>query len=484
MTQADGEVDARGSPTMTEHRSARENAPLDETSQLVVTGKVSKVVGVVAECEEFNCPVGSQCVIESGKTRATFEAEVVGFNDKRTLLMPYGDVVGLSRGDCVRCVARTHMVPVGRSLLGRVVDGRVNPIDGKGGLRSDERRPIYAAGPHPLKRRRIIEPLATGIRAIDALCTCGKGQRMGVFSEAGVGKSALLGMIARYTSADVNVISLVGERGPEVREFLDRDLGAQGLKRSVVVVATGEQPALLRVKAAFASAAIAEFFRDQGLDVVWLMDSVTRAAFAQREIGLASGEPAGTEEFTPSVFGMLRRLVERAGQSSGGSITGFFAVSVEPDDMNDPISDAIRSVVDGHVWLSRSLADRGHYPAVDALASISRVMNDVVSREQREAALEIKRLIAAYMEAENLMNAGAYVPGSNPDMDTAMRMMPRIRECLAQDVLESSDFTSTGELMVRLCEESRAHGTSFHEKCGQVRGMRHVRGGKRDNGCP
>ena len=312
---------------------------------------------------------------------------------------------------CPRVGRDKDNLPVGRSLLGRIVDGRINPIDGKGALHSEERRPIYAPAPHPLQRRRITEPVATGIKAIDALCTCGKGQRMGVFSGAGVGKSTLLGMIARYTSADVNVISLVGERGREVREFLDRDLGEEALKRSVVVVATGEQPPLLRVKAAFASATIAEFFRDQGLDVMWLMDSVTRMAYAQREIGLASGEPPATKGFTPSVFTMLPRLLERAGQSSRCSITGFFAVLVEGDDINEPISDATRSVLDAHVWLSRSLANRGQYPAVDALGSISRVMNDVVDREHREAALEIKKLIAAYMEAEDLINIGAYVLG-------------------------------------------------------------------------
>ena len=434
---------------------AREKALLEGTSPVVVTGKVSKVLGLVAECEEFNCPVGSQCVIESGDTRRTFEAEVVGFNDKRTLLMPYGDVVGLNRGDRVRCVARTQMVPVGRSLLGRVVDGRIRPIDGKGPVQTEERRPVHAAAPHPLQRRRITEPIATGIKVIDALCTCGKGQRMGVFSGAGVGKSTLLGMIARYTSADVNVISLVGERGREVNEFLERDLGSEGLKRSVVVVATGEQPPLLRVKAAFHSAAIAEFFRDQGLDVMWLMDSVTRMALAQREIGLASGEPPATKGFTPSVFTMLPRLLERAGQSSRGSITGFFAVLVDADDINEPVSDAVRSILDGHVWLSRSLAERGHYPAVDALASISRVMNDVVDREHREAALQIKKLIAAYMEAEDLINIGAYVAGTNPDIDAACRMMPRIRESLAQDILDSLDFQKTRELLLKLSEESR-----------------------------
>lgn len=440
---------------MSDELFARENALLEDASPLVVTGRVSKVVGLVAECEEFNCPVGSQCVIESAETHKTFDAEVVGFNDERTLLMPYGEVIGLNRGDRVRCVARTQMVPVGRSMLGRIVDGRMSPIDGKGPLRTEEYRPVHAPAPHPLHRRRITEFVATGIRSIDALCTCGKGQRMGVFSGAGVGKSTLLGRIARYTSADVNVISLVGERGREVNEFLQRDLGEKGLKRSVVVIATGDQSPLLRVKAASCSAAIAEFFRDEGLDVMWLMDSVTRMALAQREIGLASGEPPATKGFTPSVFAMLPRLLERAGQAARGSITGFFAVLVDADDMNEPISDALRSILDGHVWLSRALAERGQYPAVDPLASISRVMNEVVDREHREAAVAIKQLLAAYMEAEDLINLGAYVPGTNPEIDTACRMMPRIREFLTQEILESSSLEESREGLMRLYDEAR-----------------------------
>jgi len=439
---------------MGEDLFARENRLLEEVPTMVVTGKVSKVVGLVAECEEFNCPVGSQCIIESSETPRTFEAEVVGFNEHRTLLMPYGDVTGLNRGDRVRCIARTQTVPVGRGLLGRIVDGRMNPIDGKGPITSEERRTIHAAAPHPLRRRRITEPIATGVKAIDALCTCGKGQRMGIFSASGVGKSILLGMIARYTSADVNVISLVGERGREVNEFLERALGEEGRKRSVVVVATGEQPPLLRVKAAFSSATIAEFFRDQGLNVMWLMDSVTRMAYAQREIGLASGEPPATKGFPPSVFAMLPRLLERAGQSDRGSITGFFAVLVDADDVNEPISDACRSILDGHVWLSRALAERGRYPAVDPLASISRVMNEVVDRSHREAALAVKKLLASYMEAEDLIHIGAYVEGTSPDIDTACRMMGRIRAFLAQEILESSHFEQTCETLKRLYEES------------------------------
>jgi len=433
---------------------ARENALLEETSPVVITGRVSKVIGLVAECEEFNCPVGSQCVIESTDTPKRFDAEVVGFNDSRTILMPYGDVMGLNRGDRVRCVSRMQMVPVGRSMLGRVVDGRISPIDGKGHLATEERRPIFADAPHPLQRKRITEPIATGIKVIDALSTAGKGQRMGIFSGAGVGKSTLLGMIARYTSADVNVITLVGERGREVNEFLMRDLGQEGLKRSVVVVSTGEQPPLVRVKAAFASAAIAEFFRDQGLDVMWLMDSVTRLALAQREIGLASGEPPATKGFTPSVFAMLPRLLERAGQSSRGSITGFFAVLVDADDMNEPISDAVRSILDGHVWLARRLAERGQYPAVDPLGSISRVMNDVVDREHREAALRFKGLLAAYLEVEDLISIGAYVQGTNGDVDTACRLMPEIREFLKQPIETSSDLSNTRRMLLELCGKS------------------------------
>ncbi len=440
---------------MADELFARENALLEESAPVVVTGRISKVVGLVAECEEFNCPVGSQCIIESLETHRTCEAEVVGFNDHRTLLMPYGDVQGLNRGDVVRCVARAQTVPVGRGMLGRIVDGRMTPIDGRGPLEVDERRPIHAAAPPPLERRRIAEPVATGIRAIDALATVGKGQRMGVFSGSGVGKSTLLGMIARGTSADVNVITLVGERGREVNDFLERDLGPEGLRRSVVIVSTGEQPPLVRVKAAFASAAVAEFFRDQGLDVMWLMDSVTRMALAQREIGLASGEPPTTKGFTPSVFAMLPRLLERAGQSRAGSITGFFAVLVDADDMTEPISDALRSILDGHVWLSRALAERGQYPAIDPLATISRVMNDVVDREHREAAVSVKRILAAYMEAEDLINIGAYAKGSSVEIDTAVRMIDGIRRFLSQDLTERATFESAREQLVGLAAQAR-----------------------------
>ena len=439
---------------MGEDLFSREHRLLEEAPTMVVTGRVSKVVGLVAECEEFNCPVGSQCVIESGESRKSFEAEVVGFNEHRTLLMPYGEVTGLNRGDLVRCIARTQTVPVGRGLLGRIVDGCVRPIDGKGPIVCEEHRGIHAAAPHPLHRKRISEAIATGVRAIDALCTCGKGQRMGIFSASGVGKSLLLGMIARYTTADVNVVTLVGERGREVNEFVERALGTEGLKRTVVVVATGDQAPILRVKAAFASATISEYFRDQGQDVMWLMDSVTRMAYAQREIGLSSGEPPATKGFTPSVFAMLPRLLERAGQSDRGSITGFFAVLVDADDVNEPISDACRSILDGHVWLSRALAERGQYPAVDPLASISRVMNEVVDRAHREAALAVKRLLASYMEAEDLIHIGAYVEGTDAWIDTACRMMDRIRTFLAQEITESSSFEETCAVLKRLREEA------------------------------
>jgi FliI/YscN family ATPase len=440
---------------MSDDLFAREKALIEEMSPVVVTGRVSKVVGLVAECREFNCPVGSQCSIESQETEKTVEAEVVGFHDDRTLLMPYGDTHGLNRGDRVRCVARTLTVPVGRSLLGRVVDGRGRPVDHKGPIGSVERRPINAPAPHPLQRRRITQPIATGIRAVDGLCTCGKGQRMGIFSGAGVGKSTLLGMIARHTFADVNVIALVGERGREVGEFLERDLGPEGLKRSVVVVATGNEPALLRVRAAFAAASIAEYFRDQGLDVMWLMDSVTRMALAQREIGLASGEPPATKGYTPSVFAMLPRLLERAGQAARGSITGFFAVLVDADDINEPIGDAVRSILDGHLWLSRSLAERSQYPAVDVLGSVSRVMNDVVDGSHRDAACLVRKLLAAYMDAEDLINIGAYVPGSNPEIDTARRMMPKIAAYLTQAVDNRSEQAATREMLLKLVEESK-----------------------------
>lgn len=437
---------------------ANESTLLEDLRPIVVTGRISKVVGMVAECQDFNVPVGAGCVVESAEGCMRCEAEVIGFNESRTLLMPYGETQGLSRGDRVRCVARSRTVRVGRGLLGRVLDGMGRPIDGKGPILAEQERPLSAVAPHPLQRQRVTEPLSTGIRVIDALTTIGKGQRMGIFSGSGVGKSTLIGMIARYTNAAVNVIALVGERGREVREFLEEDLGPEGLKRSVVVVATGDQPPLLRVRAGLLANAVAEFFRDQGLDVVLMMDSLTRLAWAQREIGLAGGEPPATKGYPPSVFAIMPRILERAGLASRGSITGFYAVLVDADDINEPIGDTARGILDGHVWLSRRLAQRGQYPSVDPLVSISRVMKDVVDEQHRGAALYLKQLLAAFAEMEDLINIGAYVEGSNQEVDVARAMMPKIREFLCQSVSVGSDVTQARGQLVELVHECRTLG--------------------------
>jgi flagellum-specific ATP synthase len=332
---------------------------------------------------------------------------------------------------------------VGDELLGRVLDGLGRPMDGKGALLTREVRSIYNTPPNPLDRRRIREPIVTGIRSIDALLTCGKGQRVGIFAGSGVGKSVMLGMIARNTSADVNVIALVGERGREVAEFLDQELGREGLRRSVVVVATSDQAPLIRLKAAFMATTIAEYFRDRGKDVMLMMDSVTRLAMSQREVGLAIGEPPTTKGYTPSVFAMLPKLLERAGTSRQGSITGLYTVLVEGDDMTEPVADAVRSILDGHIVLSRRLASAGHYPAVDVLESVSRVMPAITSEDHRRTVHRIVDMMATYREAEDLINIGAYVKGSNPRIDEALQTWDHIREFLRQRADERAEYTES-----------------------------------------
>lgn len=420
-----------------------------------VHGEVAQIIGLVIECVGISVPVGSLCEITSVQNGARTEAEVVGFRDDRTLLMPLGEMMGIGLHDRVTCVTRHQKVRVGPSLLGRVLDGRGNPIDGKGEIRDFTLRHIYSSAPQPLSRRRIDEPLATGIRSIDGLLTCGKGQRMGIFSGSGVGKSVTLGMIARGTSARVNVIALIGERGREVKEFIEKDLGEEGLKRSVIVVSTSNEPALVRVKGVFVATAIAEFFRDTGLDVMFMMDSVTRVAMALREIGLSAGEPPTTKGYPPSVFSTLPKFLERSGQSDTATITGFYTVLVEADDMNEPIADAVRSIVDGHVWLSRKLATRGHYPSVSVLDSVSRLMIDVVSPEHRKAAQKIIRLLSAYRDAEDLINIGAYVKGSSPDIDQAIEHMPRIEAFLRQEIDARSSFAETAAHLMQLAGSIR-----------------------------
>lgn len=412
---------------------------IEEIEPVALCGQVKRVVGLVIEAEGPNVSVGGLCEIEvsGGKN---LMAEVVGFRDERVLLIPFGDPRGIEPGSKV-FVRHDVGVRVGEGLLGRVIDALGEPLDGKPLPRLSESYPLYAEPLRPFERARISEPLDVGIRSINALLTVGKGQRVAIMAGSGVGKSTLLGMMARHTKADVNVIALIGERGREVREFLERDLGPEGLARSVVVVATSDQPPPLRMRGAYLAMAIAEYFRDQGADVLVMMDSLTRFCMAGREIGLAVGEPPTARGYTPSVFAALPKLLERAGPKMGaGSITGFYTVLVEGDDFNEPVADAVRSIVDGHIVLTRELAHQGHYPAIDVLQSVSRVMPDIVSREQREAAKKLINLLAVYRKAEDLINIGAYVRGSNPEIDRALSKIEAINSFLRQDVAERADF--------------------------------------------
>jgi len=406
-------------------------------------GKVRQVIGVVIESLGPNMAVGETCHIQYKRTAEPVLAEVVGFRDNKVLIMPLGDLLGIGAGSEVVSLGKPLEIGVTDQLLGRVLDGLGRPIDGKGRLFAEKRAQITASPPDALTRRRITQPLAIGIRGIDGLLTCGKGQRVGIFAGSGVGKSTILGMIARNTAADVNVIALVGERGKEVRDFIERDLGEEGLRRSVVVVSTSDQPALVRIKAAFVATTIAEFFRDQGLDVMFMMDSVTRFAMAQREVGLAIGEPTTTRGYTPSVFALLPKLLERAGTSQTGTITGLYSVLVDGDDMNEPVADAVRSILDGHIVLSRKLAAANHYPAIDLLASVSRVMPDVVDQNHYSAASAVRDVLATYRDAEDLINIGAYVPGSNPRVDLALSKIEAVRHFLKQGIYESAGYEET-----------------------------------------
>ncbi len=406
-------------------------------------GKVRQVIGVVIESLGPNMAVGETCSISYKRTAQPVLAEVVGFRDNKVLIMPLGELMGIGAGSDVVAHGAPLEIGVTDHLLGRVLGGLGRPIDGKGTIVADNRAVVTAAPPPPLSRRRVTEPLSLGIRAIDGLLTCGKGQRVGIFAGSGVGKSTILGMIARNTTADVNVIALVGERGKEVRDFIERDLGEEGLRRSVVIVSTSDQPALVRIKAAFVAMTIAEYFRDQGLDVMFMMDSVTRFAMAQREVGLAIGEPTTTRGYTPSVFALLPKLLERAGTSQRGTITGLFAVLVDGDDMMEPVADSVRSILDGHIVLSRQLAAANHYPAIDVLQSVSRVMPDVVDANQYSAASAVRDVLATYKDAEDLINIGAYVPGSNPRVDFALSKMEGVRHFLRQGIYETSSHEQT-----------------------------------------
>ncbi len=406
-------------------------------------GKVTQVVGLVIESAGPAVSIGRLCTIENHDTGSKIRAEVVGFRDDRILLMPLGPINGITPGAIVTSTAEQLRVPVGHELIGRVLGGLGQPIDGKGALLTGMTRSINADPIPALKRRRITEILRTGVRSVDISAAVGNGQRMGIFAGSGVGKSVMLGMMARGTSADVIVVALVGERGREVREFIESDLGPEGMARSVVVAVTSDQPALIRIKGAMVATAIAEHFRDQGLNVLLLMDSLTRIAMAQREIGIAIGEPPTTKGYTPSVFALLPALLERAGQSDRGSITGLYSVLVEGDDFNEPVSDAVRSILDGHVTLSRRLAARNQYPAVDILDSISRLMKTVGTDKHIKLAGEVRELLSVYSEAEDLINIGAYVKGSNPKIDRAIGKIDALNGFFRQGIHELDDFESS-----------------------------------------
>jgi len=413
-------------------------------------GKVTQIIGLLIESRGPKVNIGDLCYIKSPDGDMTLPAEVVGFRQNQVLLMPLGEMHGIGPGCVVVSANRTLKVRVGPQILGRVFDGLGNPIDGKGPVVADCEYPMHAAPPPPLSRSRIVDKISVGVRAIDGALTMGRGQRVGIMAGSGVGKSTLLGMIARNTEADVSVIALIGERGREVREFIERDLGEEGLKRSVVVVATSDQPALLRLKGAMTATAIAEYFRDQGLNVMMMMDSVTRFAAAQREIGLTVGEPPATRGYTPSVFAVLPKLLERTGASDKGSITGIYTVLVDGDDMNEPVADTVRSILDGHIVLSRRLAEQNHYPAIDVLASVSRLMLEVVEKDHWQASQQLRTLMATYSDAEDLINIGAYVSGSNPGIDRSVQSITPIREFLRQEIFEQTDFAQTRQRLLSL----------------------------------
>jgi flagellum-specific ATP synthase len=406
---------------------------LQQLDPIKTIGSVKRAVGLVVESQGPPVSVGELCEIVGAGRKEKIPAEVIGFRDNYVLCMPLYKVHGVKLGDKVVCRKKQASIPVSPALLGRIIDAMGNPIDDLGAIECEEEYALQPSGTNPLGRKNIDETLGTGIRTIDGLLTCGKGQRIGIFGGSGVGKSTLLGMMARYTSADVNVISLVGERGREVRAFIEKDLGPEGLRRSVVVVSTSDQPPLLRIRAALVATTLAEYFRDRGKDVLLVMDSITRFAMAQREVGLAAGEPPSSKGYTPSVFALLPRLVERAGNfRSGGSITGFYTVLVEGDDMNDPVADSVRSLLDGHIVLSRELAFRNHYPCIDVLSSISRLMPDLVPMQYLQKSGRIREWLSTYQKAEDMINIGAYAKGSNPKIDIALKKIDAVNLFLKQ----------------------------------------------------
>ena len=423
---------------------------LDNVDRFAAYGRVTRVVGLVLEATGLEVGLGALCRITSHSRDRSVLAEVVGFHERGVLLMPLGELDGLHPGSSVQPLGRTFGVDVGPGLLGRVLNGLGHPIDGKGKLDVIERVPLSAEPPNPLERETIVRPLETGVRAIDGLLTIGRGQRVGIFSGSGVGKSTMLGMIARHAQADVNVIALLGERGREVRDFIENSLGAEGLARSIVIVATGDQAALIRARGALVATAIAEYFRDQGKQVLLMVDSVTRVANAWREIGLATGEPPTTKGYPPSVFAALPRLLERAGNAAVGGITGIYTVLVDGDDFNEPVADAARSILDGHIVLTRRLAAQNHFPAIDVLESKSRVRDAIVSDEQKRAGSSLLRLEAAYREKEDLIMVGAYQRGSDAYVDAAITYRESALKFLQQRPDEIPEYPETCDALAAI----------------------------------
>ena len=418
---------------------------LEKSALQLKMGKVKKVIGLIIHAAGLKVFVGEVCDILIGEDNR-ISAEVVGFHDESVLLMPLGDVQGIGPGCLVLPTGKALQVKVGVELLGTTLDGLGNPMDKKK-RRLEGYCDIYRTPPNPFERKKIETVMSTGVKAIDGILTCGEGQRIGIFAGSGVGKSTLLGMISRYSEADVNVIGLIGERGREVLEFIEKDLGEEGYKKSVVICATSDQPPLVRLKGAYVATAIAEYFRDQGKKVMLMMDSVTRFAMAQREIGLAIGEPPTTRGYTPSVFATLPRLLERSGMSKVGSITAFYTVLVEGDDMNEPIADAVRGILDGHIVLSRKIAGKNHFPAIDVQPSISRVMKGIVGKEHFDNAGRLKENISRYQESEDLINVGAYAKGRSPQLDRAVELKIPIDKFLRQDIEESWNYEKSVEAL-------------------------------------
>ncbi|EFI33918.1 ATPase, FliI/YscN family [Desulfonatronospira thiodismutans ASO3-1] len=442
-----------------------------DMNPVMTYGKVTKVVGLVVEGRGLKAPLGAICQLlpDEAHEDSAINAEVVGFRDGAVLFMPYGDMRGIKPGSLIRNSSMPPLFPVGSKYLGKAVDAFGTPLEDDGSIIPQKYYPLYAAPLNPMQRPRIDEPLDVGIKSINSLLTLGKGQRVGIMAGSGVGKSTAMGMMARYTEADVNVIALVGERGREVLEFIDKDLGPEGMARSVLVVATSDQGPLIRMRAAYAATAMAEYFRDQGKDVLLMMDSVTRFAMAAREVGLAAGEPPTTRGYTPTVFSHLPKLLERTGKSGKGSITGIYTVLVEGDDFNEPVADAVRSILDGHIVLTRELADQGHFPAIDVLKSVSRLRKDVTPEDVVKAGQKVIRLLAAYEKVEDMINIGAYVKGSNQEIDQAVRLVRPINDFLRQDIEEKFTLQQSFQQMQALLHLDESGPGSQAQESAQTR---------------